>query len=54
MSPRVGRWEVCDVRVDGVSVADNYRAQFDRVLSGGSFPALVERMIGKTEAAASP
>jgi phospholipid transport system substrate-binding protein len=54
MSRRVGRWEVCDVRVDGVSVAENYRAQFDRVMGSGSFPALVERMTGKTAAAASP
>jgi ABC-type transporter MlaC component len=54
MSRRAGRWEVCDVRVDGVSAADNYRAQFQRVITGNSFPALVERMSGKTGAAGSP
>jgi phospholipid transport system substrate-binding protein len=55
MSQRAGRWEVCDVRVDGVSAADNYRAQFDRILAGGSFPTLVERLTERTTGgAASP
>ena len=55
MTKRGARWEVCDVRVDGVSAADNYRAQFARVMSTASFPALVERMNAKTASgAASP
>ena len=54
MSRRAGRWEVCDFRVDGVSAADNYRAQFGRVISSGSYPGLVERMNGKASGAASP
>jgi phospholipid transport system substrate-binding protein len=55
MNRRAGRWEVCDVHVDGVSATDNYRAQFERILVNGSFPALVDRMNAKTApAAASP
>jgi phospholipid transport system substrate-binding protein len=52
MSKRGARWEVCDVRVDGVSAADNYRAQFQRIMATGSYPALVERMSAKTANAA--
>lgn len=44
MRQRGGRWEVCDVALNGVSVAENYRAQFDRVLARDSYPTLVERM----------
>src|SRR5205085_452043 len=44
MRPRGIRWEVCDVRVDGVSAADNYRAQFERVMAKGPFAARVESM----------
>ncbi len=55
MTKRAETWEVCDVRIDGVSAADNYHAQFERILSSGSFPALVERLNAKTtSAAASP
>ena len=51
MSKRGRQWEVCDVRVDGVSAADNYRAQFERVMATGSFPDVVERMTPKTNSA---
>ncbi len=54
MNRRAGRWEVCDVRVDGVSAAENYRAQVERIMAGGSFPALVDRMNAKTASAAGP
>lgn len=43
------------MRVDGVSAAENYRAQFERIMATGSYPALVDRMNAKTAAAgASP
>jgi ABC-type transporter MlaC component len=45
MSRRGGRWEVCDVRVDGVSAAENYHAQFQRVIARASYPELIGRMI---------
>ena len=41
------RWEVRDVRVDGVSVADNYAAQFRRVRASESFAELSDRMAAK-------
>ena len=45
----VGRWEVWDVRVAGVSAADNYRAQFLRIIGQSSFGALVARMHAKID-----
>jgi ABC-type transporter MlaC component len=51
MSKRGRQWEVCDVRVDGVSATDNYRAQLERVMATGSFPDVVERMTARTNGA---
>jgi phospholipid transport system substrate-binding protein len=45
-------WLVRDVLVDGVSLAGNYRVQFDRVLQQGSYADLVARMQEKVGAAA--
>jgi outer membrane protein OmpA-like peptidoglycan-associated protein len=39
-----GRWRVHDVVIDGVSLVDNYAAQFTRVLRTAAFPQLVERL----------
>ena len=47
MSKRGRQWEVCDVRVDGVSATENYRAQLDRLTATSSFPEIVERMSAK-------
>jgi len=38
------KWLVDDVKVDGVSIAGNYRNAFDRVIKKESFLGLVERM----------
>lgn len=38
------KWLVDDVKVDGVSIAGNYRNAFDRVIKKESFSGLVERM----------
>ena len=51
MSKRARQWEVCDVRIDGVSMTENYRAQLDRVIATQSFPELVERMSAKKASA---
>ena len=37
-------WLVDDVKVDGVSIAGNYRNAFDRVIKKESFNALLDRM----------
>lgn len=42
---RVGeRWRVHDVVINGVSLVDNYRAQFARVLRTASYADLLERL----------
>jgi cell division septation protein DedD len=44
MIERAGRWAICDVIIDGVSVAANYRAQFFRVMRSSSYQELVRQM----------
>jgi phospholipid transport system substrate-binding protein len=55
------RWQVVDVEVDGVSLVDNYRAQFSRVIARDGYPALLDRIADRLDppgverdAAASP
>jgi phospholipid transport system substrate-binding protein len=43
------RWAVFDVVVDGVSIAGNYRAQFDRILRTSSYDSLVQQIKRKLE-----
>ena len=38
------RWVVRDVTIEGVSLVENYRAQFDRVMRASSYAELVQRM----------
>jgi len=38
------RWMVRDVTIDGISLVTNYRAQFDRVIWGSSYPELLARL----------
>jgi phospholipid transport system substrate-binding protein len=44
MSQRSGRWLVYDVVVDGVSLVENYRAQFHKVMHRSSYNGLVGEM----------
>jgi phospholipid transport system substrate-binding protein len=37
-------WRVCDIIVEGVSLVNNYRAQFERFLSKKSFDELLETL----------
>jgi len=41
MRPAGGRWAVHDVVVEGVSLVENYRAQFHRALQGSSYADVV-------------
>jgi phospholipid transport system substrate-binding protein len=41
------RWAVFDVSVDGVSLAMNYRAQFDQIIRSSSYDTLLQRIISK-------
>ena len=42
-----GDWKVYDVVIENVSLVNNYRSQFNRVLATSSFEELVNRMKGK-------
>jgi phospholipid transport system substrate-binding protein len=48
------RWEVCDVRIDGVSAAQNYAAQVRQVLVGSSFERLLDRMTARATGTPAP
>jgi phospholipid transport system substrate-binding protein len=43
------RWAVFDVVVDGVSIAENYRTQFDKILRTSSYDMLVQQIKRKLE-----
>ena len=38
------RWRIEDVRVEGISLMDNYRTQFDSIITRSSYAGLVERL----------
>lgn len=39
-----GKWRIYDVVAEGVSIVNNYRAQFARTLNKSSFPTLLNNM----------
>jgi phospholipid transport system substrate-binding protein len=39
-----GRWQIYDVLAEGISLVNNYRSQFNRIISSASYNALVDRM----------
>ena len=47
MTRASGRWRVRDIVVDGVSIVENYRAQFARLLRGGGYAALLAHLRAK-------
>ena len=42
-------WEVYDVVIEGVSLVNNYRTQFNKIIRQESYTALVKRMRLKLE-----
>lgn len=55
MHRKSGRWQIYDVNIEGISLINNYRSQFNAVIQSSSYAALVERLRSKeTDAAASP
>jgi len=44
LASKRGRWGVVDVRIDGVSLAMNYRSQFNKIIRTSSYDTLVQRM----------
>ncbi len=51
---RANDWRVYDVVVDGVSLVNNYRGQFTRILRGSSYSTLVEQLRKKSDKLKSP
>jgi phospholipid transport system substrate-binding protein len=47
------RWRVYDVVVDGISLASNYRAQFDRIIRSSSYDTLVQKIKAQLAQASS-
>ena len=54
MHRKDGRWQIYDVSVEGISLVNNYRSQFNAVIQSSSYRALVERLRSREDAAASP
>jgi len=49
MEKKNGRWGVYDVVVEGVSLVNNYRNQFNNIISSGSYEELVRRLKNKQD-----
>jgi len=49
-----GDWRVYDVVVDGVSLVNNYRGQFTKILRSSGYPELVEQLRKKSNHLNSP
>jgi cell division protein FtsN len=47
-------WAVRDVAIDGVSVVDNYRAQFSKIIREASYPELIGRLRDKMGNTSAP
>jgi phospholipid transport system substrate-binding protein len=39
-----GQWQVYDITIEGVSLVNNYRTQFNRIINSSSYGALLSRM----------
>lgn len=44
-----GAWELRDVIIDGVSIVENYRVQFHKIIAASSYENLVKRLRTKRE-----
>lgn len=54
MQQRGDRWLVYDVAIEGVSLINNYRSQFDKIIQGSSYGELVRRLKAADAAAPGP
>ena len=48
LHPVGGEWKVYDVVVEDISLVNNYRSQFDRILANASFDELLRKLRQKT------
>jgi len=44
MLKRGDKWYIYDVTIEGVSLINNYRTQFDRIIRSSSYAELVKRL----------
>lgn len=49
LKKEAGIWKIYDVIVDGASLGDNYKYQFDSIIKKGGYQDLVRRMTGKLD-----
>jgi phospholipid transport system substrate-binding protein len=47
-----GQWKVYDAVVENISLINNYRSQFDRVISSASYEELIKRLREKSDSTA--
>jgi phospholipid transport system substrate-binding protein len=45
---REGKWQVYDILVEGVSLVNNYRSQFNQIIRSGSYEELIKKLRDKT------
>jgi phospholipid transport system substrate-binding protein len=43
-----GKWKIYDVVAENISIVNNYRSQFNRILANSSFEDLIQRIRSKT------
>lgn len=48
MQSNSGKWKIYDVVIEGVSLVNNYRSQFNNILMKSPYEELVQRIKGKT------
>ena len=54
MLRRADKWYIYDVIIECVSLINNYRTQFDRIIRSSSYAELVRRLKDRKQAFASP
>ncbi len=47
MEKKSGKWAVYDVVIEGVSLVNNYRNQFNKIITSGSYEELVRKLKNK-------
>jgi phospholipid transport system substrate-binding protein len=54
LHPVGGEWKVYDVVIEDISLVNNYRSQFNRILANGSFDELLKRLQQKSPEMKAP
>jgi phospholipid transport system substrate-binding protein len=54
MIRRGDKWYIYDVMIEGVSLVNNYRTQFDRIIRSSSYAELVKRLRDRKQVFAGP